>query len=204
MTSEFEDTNLGWQMQQFQQQVGEWLELQLSQTNNSLPELSLPSWLKNLLLPSWLPRLAFWVMLGLILIGVSWRLLRLWKQYGRFFPSLLGNSAPGGAMATATGLKVSAWLRRSQEFYRQGNYREACRSLYMAMLQQLNDSGIAPHQPSRTDGEYQQLTQQLAQNQSYQVLLNTHEQICFSNAEISPAVVEQCQQAYQQIEGHGA
>jgi hypothetical protein len=70
----------------------------------------------------------------------------------------------------------------------------------MATLQRLHDSAIAPHQPSRTDGEYLQLVQQLPQSQSYQALIATHEQLCF-NAEIVPENFSQCQQAYQEIAG---
>jgi hypothetical protein len=70
----------------------------------------------------------------------------------------------------------------------------------MAMLQRLNDSGLAPHHSSRTDGEYLQLVQQLSQPQPYQTLIMTHQRLCFSNAEVSSAVFEQCQQAYREIE----
>jgi hypothetical protein len=68
------------------------------------------------------------------------------------------------------------------------------------MLQQLNDAGIAPQQPSRTDGEYLQLTQDLPQQQSYQTLLAIHEQLCFGNVEISGSVFEECQEAYREIQ----
>ncbi|NEQ27810.1 MAG: DUF4129 domain-containing protein, partial [Microcoleus sp. SIO2G3] len=98
-------------------------------------------------------------------------------------------------------LSVAGWLERSQKFQQQGNYQEACLCLYRAMLQRLNDAGIAPHQSSRTDGEYLQLIRQLPQPQPYQTLLMTHQQLCFSNTEASPSVFEQCQQAYREIEG---
>ncbi|MGB3204593.1 MAG: DUF4129 domain-containing protein, partial [Crinalium sp.] len=100
---------------------------------------------------------------------------------------------------TISELTVSDWLKRSQTFQRQGNYAEACRCLYMAMLQQLNDSGIVPHQPSRTDGEYLQLIQDLPQYRSYETLLTTHQKACFGNTEIRAVEFEQCQQAYRAI-----
>jgi hypothetical protein len=72
----------------------------------------------------------------------------------------------------------------------------------MALLQQLNDNGIALHQPSRTDGEYLRLTQDLPQEQAYELLLLVHEQLCFGDREISQPVFEECQQAYREITGN--
>jgi hypothetical protein len=69
------------------------------------------------------------------------------------------------------------------------------------MLQRLNDTGIVKDQPSRTDGEYLQLVQQLPQPQPYQTLLITHQELSFSNAEASPSLFDECQQAYREIEG---
>ena len=194
----FEKTNLGWQVQQIQQQVWEWLELKLSQTRPNLPNVSLPSWLRNLSFPVWLPKAIFWVIVGLLLTWVGLQLWRLWG--GSSFPSLLRNLAQKPGTTRVSELTTSDWLRRSQEYSRQGNYRQACRCLYMAMLQQLNDAGIAPQEPSRTDGEYLQLTQDLPQQQSYQTLLAIHEQLCFGNVEISGSAFEECQEAYREIQ----
>ncbi|MEG4005235.1 hypothetical protein QUA41_00410 [Microcoleus sp. Pol11C1] len=51
-------------------------------------------------------------------------------------------------------MSVAKWLLRSQKLQQQGKYRQACRCLYLAALQPLNDAGTAIHQPSPTDGEY--------------------------------------------------
>jgi hypothetical protein len=195
----YEKTNLGWQVQLLQQQIGEWLELKLSQAQHSLPNFSLPSWLRNLSLPSWLPKAIFWVIVALFLTWVGWQIWRLWGKHLRGLSSQLRNLAEKPASGRVRELTMSEWLRRASQFQRQGNYREACRCLYMAMLQQLNDTGIAPALASRTDGEYLQLTQDLFQHQSYQTLVTTHEQLCFGNAEISQPIFEQCQQAYREI-----
>ena len=55
------------------------------------------------------------------------------------------------------------------------------------------------HQPSRTDGEYLQLIQQLPQPAPYETVIAIHQQLYFGNAEASQSTFEQCQQAYQQI-----
>lgn len=196
----FEKTNLGWQIQQLQQKFGEWLELKLSQNQPKLPNVKLPPWLKDLSFPEWLPKTLFWLMVALLVSWIALQVLRLSDDLRLSFPISLNNANQDKNNSQGNDLTVSAWIKRSQELYRQGNYKEAARCLYMGTLQRLNDTGIAPHQPSRTDGEYRKITQQLPQEMSYQMLLNTHEQACFSNREILPEDVERCQQAYQDIE----
>jgi len=78
-------------------------------------------------------------------------------------------------------------------------YRQACRCLYMALLQRLDDAGTVVYQPSRTDGEYLQLIQQLPQPVPYETLIRIHEQLYFGNTEADASTFEQCQQAYQKI-----
>lgn len=192
----FEKTNLGWQLQQLQQRIGEWIELQLSRVRPSVPDIpnvSIPEWLNQL---TWLlVRVAFWGILGWVLIRL---VLWLMPKVQPYWNSL--NLKPARQTTVPIGeLTAEGWLMRSRQLYRQSDYREAARALYMAMLQQLNDTGIAPHQPSRTDGEYSQITQYLTQHQAYQKLLQIHEKICFGNGEITPEAFEQCQQAYQDI-----
>jgi len=66
-------------------------------------------------------------------------------------------------------------------------------------LQRLNDVGTAIHQPSRTDGEYLQLIQQLPQPAPFDILIKIHQQLFFENREPSASTFEECQQAYQPI-----
>ncbi|HEY9691551.1 MAG TPA: DUF4129 domain-containing protein [Oculatellaceae cyanobacterium] len=195
-TEEFEKTNLGWRLQQLQQQLGEWIELQFTKRN--IPDWSIPEWLKNLLFHSWLSKAVFWGIVAFLVTWIGWQLWRVWGSSLSALPGKLRNLDQQSTNKVRE-LTVSDWLKRSQTFQRQGNYSEACRCLYMAMLQQLNDTGIVPHQPSRTDGEYLQLIQDLPEYGSYETLLTTHQQLCFGNAEISTAEFEQCQQAYRAI-----
>lgn len=193
----FEKTNFGWQLQQLQQQAGEWLELQFSQFN--LPEVSWPSRSMDW---SWLPPVSwalFWIALGALLSWLALRLLRLWPELGSAFPSLLGNSAAPKATPLEGQLTPAAWQQRASEFQRIGNYREACRSLYMAMLQRLHDTGTAQNLPSRTDGEYLQLLRLTPAGEPYEILLLTHERLCFGTAEPALEDFRRCQQAYRQI-----
>ncbi len=191
---DFEKTSWGWQLSQLQQQVGEWLELQTSRFERSLPlsKWSLPRWSEDLI------KAIAWLLVPLSLVWLCWQLWRLLQPYLYFFVSQTRNSTDK-ITTQASELSVAAWLKRSQTYFSQGNHRKACRCLYMATLQRLHESAIAPHQPSRTDGEYLQLVQQLPQFQSYQTLIATHEQLCFGDVEILPETYNSCQQAYREI-----
>jgi len=195
----FEKDSLGWQLSQLQQRFGEWWELQLSRFSPNPSKASLPSWWNSPMIQM-LAKAAFWLILALLL---TWIGLQIWRWLRPYLYSLthsLNQSAQKVTQTPAQSLSVAGWLQRSQKFQQQGHYREACRSLYMAMLQRLHDNGIAPHESSRTDGEYLKLVQQLPQPKPYRTLLMTHQQLCFSNTEASSADFEQCQQAYQEIE----
>jgi hypothetical protein len=194
-TGSFEKNNLGWQLGQLGQRVGEWFELKTRQT---FSDVSLPSWWDSPII-GLIAKVVAFVTLALLLTWVSWQLWHLLRPYIHSLTKQLRQPANKATKTSSRDLSVAGWLQRSQKYQQQGNYREACRCLYMAMLQRLNDSGIAPHQSSRTDGEYLQLIEQLPQPKPYQTLLSLHQQLCFSNAEASRSIFDQCQQAYQEM-----
>jgi hypothetical protein len=197
-TDAFEKTNFGWQSYLFQQRVGEWVEYQFSRFQRTLPELpsgwSISPWVMQLL------KILFWLILVLFVAWIGWR---LWKEFSPYIYSWLGrvaNSPSSGQKTNSRETSIKFLLTTSQEFYRQGNYQEACRYLYLAMLQQLHEKAIALQQPSRTDGEYLQLLNSTQTPiQPYETLITTHEQLCFGNSEILAENYQQCQQAYQEL-----
>jgi hypothetical protein len=191
MAGSFEKTSLGWQLRLMQQRVGEWLERLFAPIDRAR--------LPNEILPEWLLRLLFWVMAGAMLGWLGWQLYTFLRPYlGALVPSQQGQAVKTDR--TDRPLTVAEWLRRSRNFAQQGDYREACRALYLAALQRLNDTEPVPHEASRTDGEYLQMIQTLPRSAPYQVLIRTHEQLCFDNAEISANEFDRCQRAYQEIE----
>jgi hypothetical protein len=193
-TDAFEKTSWSWQLSQLQQQVGEWVEYQFSQVSLDLPNWSISPGLAQLL------NLLFWLVLGLFLVWVVWQLWRLFRPYVYSWLAQRGNFDGAGLKIGSGELSSERWLMRSQEFYRQANYREACRCIYLAMLQQLHEKAITPVQHSRTDGEYLRLLRlSVNQIQPYETLITTHEQLCFGNVEIFRENYEQCQQAYREI-----
>jgi len=198
-TGSFEKTSFGWQLSQLQQRVGEWWELQTSRFAPNLPDVSVPSWLDSRVV--WIiAKAAFWVILALLLSWAALQIMRLLSPYFYTLTNQLSQPADRATKTSDSELSVAGWLQRSQKFQQQGNYREACLCLYMAMLQRLNDTGLVPHQSSRTDGEYLQLIQQLPKPTPYQTLLVTHQELCFSNTEASRSVFDQCQEAYREID----
>lgn len=195
-TQNFEKTNLTWEFQQQIQRFNEWVELIFTNNQTQFPKVN---WNPVLLDFLWLViRGIFWLIIGLLLIWLGWQIWQNWKIYYDSSLSLKQETQ----LKTMGGnkLKATAWLERSRKFYRQGNYQEAVRCLYMAMIQKLNDRGIILDESSRTDGEYRQLIQNLPNREAYQILLNTHEQLCFADTPISLEIFERCQQAYQEIE----
>ena len=197
-TGAFEKTNFGWQLGQRLQQIGEWWELQKSRFNPTLPNTSLPSWLSSPTL--WeIVKIVFWLVLALLL---SWVALRVVRRLSPYFYALTNQLKESTNLPKnlEQNLSIERWLQQAQKFKQKGNYREACICLYKAMLQRLNDSGVAPHQLSRTDGEYLQLVEQLPRSQPYQTLLTTHQELCFGSTEADTLMFEQCQQAYREIE----
>lgn len=201
--NEFEEHNWGWQLQQWGQQFGEWWELRTQQLGGNLPDFSLADWLESLALPPWVYQLLFWVLLGLALIALGLFLGRIGMPFLQRY--LKKNQDRSNSLKNrqskplVTKLSVSQWLRRSQQFQTQGNYTEACRCLYFALLQLLDDREIVPQQPSRTDREYQEILASLPQISLYKILLRTHEELCFSTRPISAERFSQCQQALEEI-----
>jgi hypothetical protein len=200
----FEKTSWGWQFRQFSQNVSEWIELQVSRFNPDLPRLPSVS------LPNGFESFALWLTLvitGVILVMLAERLWRFVQQYLYSFQrhSIRVQRA---SYAHAEPKTIADWMKQVEMFCQQGNYREACRALYMALLQHLNDAQLILHQSSRTDGEYLQHIQQLhrqsilTQLQPYQTLIATHEQLCFGQADISQAEFQTCKLAYQQLDAH--
>lgn len=188
---EFQTTSWGWQIQQAQQRVEEFVERLLfsSDPTRDPADWSLPDWLLDGL---------FWLLVIALVSWAGWQLYRLLNPY--LYPAVRRGRSPLPTTASQPQLTIADWLGRSRTAQRQGNYREACRCLYMAMLQHLSDKNLVPQQASRTDGEYLRLVQTLNQPQPYQTLIRTHEQLCFSDATISSDTFERCWQAYQEIQ----
>ncbi|MBD1887447.1 DUF4129 domain-containing protein [Microcoleus sp. FACHB-84] len=157
----------------------------------------MPSWFDYPILGA-IAKAAFWLILALLAVWASWQIWQLLRFYIHNLKKR-NQTTDGSAKKTIKDLSVAEWWLRSQNLQQQGKYRQACRYLYMALLQRLNDAGTVVYQPSRTDGEYLQLIQQLPQPVPYETFIRIHEQLYFGNREADASTFEQCQQAYQQM-----
>jgi hypothetical protein len=190
----FETTNWGWQWSLWQRQVGEWIEYQFSRLEPDTSGWSLsPAALEIL-------KILFWIGVGLF---VGWLVWLLWQEFGPYILDWWKKQDPTPrkkAKINTQELSISFLLSQAQQFAKQGNYQEACRYIYLAMLQRLHEKAIAPQLLSRTDGEYLKLLRtSITPVQPYETLITTHEQLYFANTEMRAENYQQCQQAYQEI-----
>jgi Domain of unknown function (DUF4129) len=200
-TAPFEKTNIPWQIKQLGQRLGEWAELKLREIR--FPNFNGPDW-------RWLdfaiaPRVwevLFWL---IVITFITWLVIKLYPLLQPFWVTWQaeGETATRRPAQPVRDRPVAVWLQQAQKLQQQGNYPEACRALYLAMLQHLNDAKIAPHEPSRTDGEYRHLVKELSYPRAYGTLLAAHEQLCFGGVELNSEDFNRCQRAYREIEGVG-
>jgi Domain of unknown function (DUF4129) len=189
----FEKTNLNWQLQQLSQQVGEWFEHFLAQQNLGRFNPQVPT------IPDWLLRTLFWLMVAVAIAWATWQLYQVLKPYLENYWRLQ-SSASLQVMRPVASVSVADWLQQARSAQQQGDYRTACRSLYMAAIQRLSDRGVIPDLVSRTDGEYLYLLRDLNLPAAYQVLIGTHERLYFDQVTASAENYDRCWQAYQEIE----
>lgn len=192
----FDKTSFGWQIQQIQQRIGEWLEVKFSPAlSKAIHSLGFPDWVGDILVN------IGWAIFAFVM---AWLGLQVYRQLRPYVESLIF-PIRDRQKSTLTEDKspaytVAEWLQQAQKLRSQRNYSEACRALYMALLQRLSDVELIPAQASRTDREYLKLVAKIPSCQSCKLLIATHEQIWFSDTLISSETFERCQQAYQDVD----
>lgn len=192
----FKQDGLNWRINLIKQRFGEWMEYQTSQLR---PDWDFKSFQSTLL---WqVIKFCLWSIIAILLVWITWQLWLLlrvyWKRWQRTSDRYPTVSPP----AQTTQLSAAEWVERSQSARVDGNYQEAIFCLYQAMLMLLDERGIIPTQLSLTDEEYRRsLLNTVSPSTPYELLLSTHQRLCFSQAEADRVLFEECQQAYQQIE----
>jgi hypothetical protein len=188
----FEKSSVDWWIQQRQQQFGEWFESLFS--GFRLGNLGGDQWM----LPEWFLQGFFWFVIIGLAAGVLWQLYQIFRPYVDAYLKPEKGRSP--LSTRQPDLTAAEWLARSRTAQQQGNYREACRALYWSALCQLSDRNQIRQEVSRTDGEYLNLVLMIKQNKPYEVLIRTHERLCFSDEAISVDTFNRCWRAYQEIE----
>ena len=192
----FEKNNWSWQLEQWYKKINEWLELQFSQMNYSIPQTDFFSWLDS----DWLKNILYVAFYIASVIWVSWLVLRVLPKLIAKIYSKMNQASQSKGKAPPKNISLQEWLEKAQDFQQQENYYEACICLYMAMLEKLDKLGIVTQQSSRTDGEYLKLIQNQDYYRQYQVLFETHQWLCFANGKAEADVFQLCLQAYQELD----
>jgi len=189
-----QQSNLAWQLRHLGKNVSEWIQLQLSRGD---PEPQAPP--PEFTLPDWLGRFFLGMIIAIAVIWLAWLLVQLVERY------LAGRAEQSQRQPVIQTIRdtepdtVAAWLQRARQAEQDGNWREACRSLYMAALQLLDDREWIPHQISRTDGEYLQESQRLKQPRPLQLLVRTHERSLFGGVSLTAENLQHCRRAYEEL-----
>jgi hypothetical protein len=196
MTTYDQDT-WGWKLQKLMQQSQEWWELQIRNLFNNapdLPEINAPN-------VSVLQLIVQGILLIIATLLIFWGVLRvvhLVRSHYLTKPKIKPQSQQSEPQ-----LGTEEWLKRSQQFQQQEDYYQACRCLYLAMLQHLHDQNLLMMEKSRTDAEYGYLIfSNLPYPSPYETLLQIHQKLCFSSVKATLGDYHQCQQAYQEIMTH--
>ncbi len=190
MAIPFEKTSWRWQLTQFQQHLVEWLEVKLRSPDRD-SGLVFPAWLGEFFV-----RLTWLILLGLV-IWFGYRIIYpYWQKW------LVKNRQQQSVdrQTLEQTYTLAELLDRSRQFKLDGNYTEASRWLYLAMLQLLNDTKSIPHFPSRTDREYVQILRTVPNIQSGELLVSIHERFYFGNETVTAEDFDRCQQVYREIE----
>jgi hypothetical protein len=187
----FERESVDWWIQQRQQQFGEWFESLWAGFQGGSKEGD--PWM----LPDWFLQGFFWLAIAAMVGGASWQLYKIFAPYLSSFQTGKTQSPDPAPQPILT---AAEWLNRARLAQQQGNDREACRALYLSALCVLNDRNQIRQEVSRTDGEYLSLVLMLKQNQPYELLIRTHERLCFSDEAISADLFNRCWRAYQEID----
>jgi Domain of unknown function (DUF4129) len=191
MSTAAEKTSWRWQLDRLLQQMGEWIEVKLRSDDRDLNLDIFPPWLGPLLI-----RLV-WLILAGLAIWIGYRIIYpYWQRWvAQNHQSKFTVDRQPERVYT-----VAELLAQSQQFQQAGDYTQASRWLYLAMLQRLNDAKLIPHQFSRTDREYLQLLRTVPVVNVGEILVSIHEQLHFGDRTISSADFDRCQQAYRQID----
>jgi hypothetical protein len=195
----FEKNSIGWQLQQVKQSVGEAIEQFLSNLRLN-PQSPDPKAKPPNIDWNWLAYWRYFLVTVVILLLVVWLVWWLWPIARGAIERWQQREGPMEPGQQVPQRSASLLLQDARDYSGRGNYREACRALYLATLQQLNDRKILQHQLSRTDGEYARMVEPLNTAQAHQTILNIHEQITFRPGPVDAATFEACERAYGAID----
>lgn len=192
-TGAYKTQTIGWQIRQTAQRMQEWIEYQFSQIDVEGPEMPQWKW------PEELARGLFWILVTGLGLWLAWLLYRAARHYWRERQQGSAQPLVRSQLPAARPSALELW-RQANSLAQVGQYREACRALYLAALQKLDEQRQIAYDPSRTDGEYLRKLGQLPLPRPYELLIRTHERNEFGQAAVSAETYQRCRQAYRELD----
>lgn len=193
-TNTFKANTFGWQIRQTAQRVQEWLDYQFSRVDVEGPDLPAWKW------PEAGARVVFWILVVALGLWLSWMIYRATLKYWQQRQGRTDNRATVKSVPTADLRSALEWWREANALAQAGQYREACRALYLAALQKLHEQKVLSYDSSRTDGEYLNAIAAQTQPRPYELLIRTHERTEFGNAPATAETYQRCRKAYREID----
>lgn len=189
----FEKTNPAWDLRLWQQRSGEWFERILSSWQPSdSPDTSNP--VRPPTIPVQLWTVIFWLLALVLVTIIVWNLYPLVHRY-------LTQSQPDRPIAPSKesiDRTQNQWLQQAKKAQSQGDYTQACRALYFAMITRLQDQTLLSKDPSLTNGEYRHLLK--TRSPAYRTLINAHDESLYTGRPMTQERYAECDRAYRNID----
>ena len=189
----FEKTNPAWDLRLWQQRSGEWFERILSSWQPSgSPDT--PNSVRPPTIPAQLWTVIFWLLVLGLVTTIVWNFYPIVYRY-------LTKSQPERPIVTAPkpiDRTQNEWLQQAKKAQSQGDYTQACRALYLAMLAKLQAQALLSKDPSLTNGEYRRLLK--TRSPAYRTLINAHDESLYTNRPITQDRYAECDRAYRDID----
>lgn len=194
--------DLRWQGDRQWRQWSEALEYTFLQLFRQQTE---PFWEDSPSLEAWLR----WFFQGVFLVGLGFALYFLGRSLWRWWQRRSRASSPKAISTLAERPKpVRQWLELAQSLQLAGDYRGACRALYMALLYRLQEAGWLRVQAHWTNNDYLKELERLFQlgerspavQRSIQHLFQVHSRSYYGGEAVDAQTLATCQAAYFEVE----
>jgi Domain of unknown function (DUF4129) len=194
MASQFEKSNPGWDLRLWQQRTGEWFERLRANWQPSPPDL--PD--RSVKPPEILPQVwtvIFWLLVIALVTVILWNLYPIVQR-------VLAAPRPDRPTVEPPipDRSQMEWLQQARHAQSQGDYTQACRALYLAMVKKLQDQSRLTRDPSLTNGEYRAILNTQARPQPYRTLINAHDESIYTDRPLTQERYAECDRAYREIE----
>ncbi len=189
----FEKTNPAWDLRLWQQRSSEWFERILSSWQPS-DSPDTPNPVRPPTIPAQLWTVIFWLLVLALVTTIVWNLYPIvHRALTKSQPERPLTSSPKPIDRTQ-----NEWLQQAKKAQSQGDYTQACRALYLAMITKLQDQTLLSKDPSLTNGEYRHLLK--TRSPAYRTLINAHDESLYTDRPITQDRYAECDRAYRDID----